>query len=660
MDPIYGYEAVNVEAQQLDPSSPLNWMRNMIALRKLFRVFGRGTLEFLDVANRKVLAYVRRYQDERVLCIANLSRFAQPVELDLSAFQGMLPVEMLGYVEFPVIGRDAYRLTLSPYAFMWFELHGDPQAVAARTSQTLETEVPLDASEGWDGLLEGYQRGSMEARILPRFLANQRWFGGKARQITGTSVRDWGRLGASEAVVALVEVSYEKGDRDQYVVPLAMTFGEAADRVVATSPGTVLCAVAVGERIGICHDALGDPAAASAFLACIDGEARLSTRHGFLEGVPGRTFNVLRGAADATLQPRQAAGEQSNTSVIYGDRFILKLFRRHQTGINPDCEIDRFLTDDARFAHVPPFAGSIAYHRDGQMATVALLQGLVPSEGDGWTGALEELQRYYEACAPKPSPPEPPDAREYVGIYLDAAAVLGRRTAELHLALASHTDDPAFAPEPFEPDHLTELAAGIQERAARAFEHLKDQLPRLPDEAVEEAGLVLRRRREFLGRLRGLEGAEVGGQRIRIHGDYHLGQVLRTKGDYFILDFEGEPARPIAERRAKHSPLKDVAGMVRSFSYAAYAALLAYTARHSEETTRLEPWARLWERSTAAEFLRAYREVAADTGLLPPTPAGVDAMLRAYLLDKAVYELLYELNNRPSWARIPLWGLSSL
>jgi maltose alpha-D-glucosyltransferase/alpha-amylase len=189
---------------------------------------------------------------------------------------------------------------------------------------------------------------------------------------------------------------------------------------------------------------------------------------------------------------------------------------------------------------------------------------------------------------------------------------------------------------------------------------MKDHLPRLPDEAVEEAGLVLRRRRELLARLRGLEGADIGGLRIRIHGDYHLGQVLRVKGDYVILDFEGEPARPLAERRAKHSPLKDVASMVRSFSYAAYSALLGYTARHPEEVDRLEPWARLWERSTAAEFLRAYREAAVAGGFLPPTPAGVDALLRAYLVDKALYELLYEMDNRPTWVRIPLWGLSSL
>jgi maltose alpha-D-glucosyltransferase/alpha-amylase len=344
--------------------------------------------------------------------------------------------------------------------------------------------------------------------------------------------------------------------------------------------------------------------------------------------------------------------------VFFADRLILKLYRRHEVGVNPECELDQFLTERAHFTHVPPYAGSLEYEHDGQSATLGILQGVVPSEGDGWTGAMDELQRYYEACAPKPFPAGSPDPREHVGIYLDAAATLGRRTAELHLALASAGDDPDLAPEPLGPEDLTRLANDFHDRAARAFDRLKDNLPRLPDEAVEDAGLVLRRRREMLARLRDLDRG-IGGRRIRVHGDYHLGQVLRAKGDYVILDFEGEPMRPLSERRIKHSPLRDVAGMLRSFSYAAYAALLGYTARRPEEVDRLEPWARLWEGSTSAAFRRAYREAMAGSDLLPATEAGVTALLESYVIDKALYELLYELDNRPTWVRIPLWGLLS-
>jgi len=658
MDPIYGYEVVNVEAQQADPSSLLNWTRNMIALRKLFRVFGRGTLEFLHPTNRKVLAYIRRYEAEQVLCVANLSRFAQPVELDLSAYEGMLPVEMLGYVEFPAIRREPYPLTLGPYGFLWFELHGEPQSIAARTSQTLEAETPLEVSAGWEGLFEGLETGRLTTRVLPRFLSTQRWFGGKSRHIQEAHIEDWGLVSDSDSALVLLRVEYEEAELERYVLPLAMSFGSAADAVLAAAPASVICALVRGQQAGILHDALTDDGTCVALLGCIETEARLPTHHGTIRGARGLAFESARGPSTTALPPRRSAAEQSNTSVFFADRLILKLFRRHQVGINPECELDRFLTERAHFTHVPPFAGSLEYEHDGQGGTLGVLQGVVASEGDGWTGALEELERYYEACAPKTFPTGTPDPREYVGIYLDAATTLGRRTGELHLALASANDDPALAPEPLTPDDIGRLAIEFHDRAARAFDRLKDNLPRLPDEAVEDAGLVLRRRREMLTRLRELDRG-IGGRRIRVHGDYHLGQLLRVKGDYVILDFEGEPMRSLDERRVKHSPLRDVAGMLRSFNYAAYAALLGYTARRPVEVERLEPWARLWEASTSAAFRRAYREAMVGKDLLPTTEGGVTALLDAYLIDKALYELLYELDNRPTWVRIPLWGLLS-
>ncbi len=416
--------------------------------------------------------------------------------------------------------------------------------------------------------------------------------------------------------------------------------------------------VTSGDRVGVLYDAMWDDPTCVTLLGSVGAGAELPTRLGLVRGAPGAVLQ----SPDARPDPvslRRLAREQSNTSIIYGDRLILKLFRRCQPGINPDAEIDRFLTERAGFGHVPPFAGTLSYERDGASATLALLQGMVASEGDGWTGALEELQRYYEAWVSQPFPAETSDARTYVGIYLDSAATLGRRTAELHVALASAAGDPDFAPEPLTPDDVARLATGFGQRATEYLDGLKNNLPRLPDEAVEEAGLVLRRRREFLAQSADLPPA-MGGRRIRIHGDYHLGQVLRARNDFVILDFEGEPARPVEERRAKHSPLKDVAGMLRSFSYAAYAALVSYTTRRPEAARQLEPWARLWERSASAAFLDAYRAGIAGHGLLPESPAADDALLRAYLVDKALYELHYELNNRPAWVRIPLWGLSSL
>jgi maltose alpha-D-glucosyltransferase/alpha-amylase len=305
------------------------------------------------------------------------------------------------------------------------------------------------------------------------------------------------------------------------------------------------------------------------------------------------------------------------------------------------------------------------------------LQARVPNEGDGWTWTLEELERYFENCAPVAFPPgdameDAADffelseqatssfARDHVGIYLDSAAALGRRTAQMHLALAAPSDDPAFSPEPISADDLRSLVAEMRKRAAQTFDVLKGNVSQFSDELVETAGLVLARRRQIMEGFAQLDGRPIRALRTRIHGNYALGHVLRVKSDYIITDFDGEPVRSLAERRAKQSPLRDVAGMLRSFSYAAYVALMNYTTRRPEDLSKLMPWARLWERSVAAAFLRAYRETAGGAAYLPAGGADFRQLLRAYLVEKVLSELLYELTNRPAWVRIPLEGILSL
>jgi maltose alpha-D-glucosyltransferase / alpha-amylase len=668
MDAVWGYEAVNVEAQQSDPSSLVSWMRNMIALRKLFGVFGRGTLEFLNPSNRKVLAYLRRYRDERILCVANLSRFAQPVDLELPDLEGVKPVEMLGYVEFPLIGRQPYRLTLGPYGFFWLELHGPAESAQSRIEQ-----VPL-AADSWEMVLEGAGRYRLETVLLAEYLPKQRWFGGRARRIRSTRIADWAALPDSKAALTLVEVQYDQGSPDLYFLPLALRFDKAADELTSNS---ILSPASSRNGPGLLYDGLADDSACEALLALIENANETRSRNGLIRGIPGTRFSALRGSAEAPWTVRRPSVEQTNSSIFFDDCLTLKLFRRQQGGANPDAEVGRYLTEEVGFDGVPPFAGAIEYApADGEPATLAMLQGVVANQGDGWRLSLEELSRYYENCATACFPQdadlgaadlfglsdEPPSqpARDAVGIALDSAARLGRRTAQLHLALASPSTDPAFRPELITSDDLERTLAGLRAEAARVFDLLKDTVADLPDPEVDLAGMVLGRRRRILDSFRFLTLDGAGAQRIRVHGDYHLGQVLQVKTDYVILDFEGEPMRPLAERRAKQSPLKDVAGMLRSLSYAAYAGLMNYTARRPEDLESLEPWAQLWERSTGAEFLRAYRETAQHARFLPPDATNFRKLLAIFLLDKALYELSYELNHRPAWVRIPLMGLLSL
>jgi len=676
LDPVWGYEAVNVEAQQGDPSSLLNWMRNMIALRKIFQVFGRGSLEFLNPSNRKVLAYIRKYNGEQVLCVANLSRFAQPVDLDLSALDCMTPVEMLGYTEFPPITRQPYRLTLAPYEYLWLELH--PSTEPASSADAEEPDGPLRIWDGWPSVLDGAGVRRLE-QALPAFLPKQRWFGAKTRQIESVSVVDWADLEPAKSALVLLEVRYASGDPERYFVPLSLTFGDAASALRQIFPNAVVLPVLSPEGIsGVVHDAVFDDAASSKILSVIEESRELVTKHGVIRGVPAPAFDSARGDRAEPLPPRRSTAEQSNTSILYGSKLILKLFRRLQSGPNMDCEIGEYLTNVVHFTGVPPFAGSIEYSsHDGEPSTLAMLQGLVQNAGDAWRWTDEELQRYYETCASRAFPEELAQqrassggasaeqeisqaARDLVGIYLESAAGLGRATANMHLALAAPTTDPRFAPEPLTYQDIRHLLEDLRGKMAKVFEILRDGIAKLPDEFVDRAAFIMSRRRRMLDRFQDLEKEDIVAQRTRIHGDYHLGQVLRVRTDFVILDFEGEPARPLVERRAKQSPLKDVAGMLRSFSYAAYSALLNYTARHPEDFDKLEPWAWLWQRATTSEFLRAYIETAGDAPFLPRGGESFQKLLDAYILDKALYELLYELDNRPTWVGIPLIGISAL
>ena len=403
----------------------------------------------------------------------------------------------------------------------------------------------------------------------------------------------------------------------------------------------------------------------------------------------------LEGDDPGMLLPKRGSAEQSNTSVIFAPtaqtptskKLIMKLFRRQQAGPNPDTEIGNYLTEFSPFDHIAPFAGSLEYtptptdqNQQPLTSTLAMLQGLVPNEGDGWEWTLDEIDRFLEDHSGQILPPEElpkstaflkagedPNvrsssqfARDQIGGYLDAAALLGRRTGELHLALARPTANAAFAPEPLRPNDLTELRNDLLVHATAAFDALKENLAKLPDATVELAGLVLSKRSAVLDRFAQLEAGEIHALRTRVHGDYHLGQVLRSKNDFVLLDFEGEPARSLAERRSKQSPLKDVAGMLRSFTYAAFSGLMKYTTRRPQDAERLGPWVRLWEQSVSSEFLRAYRQTVAGISVVPSEPAAFEQLLGAYVLDKALYELVYELNNRPAWVRIPLIGILAL
>ncbi|MBX6312552.1 MAG: putative maltokinase [Isosphaeraceae bacterium] len=517
--------------------------------------------------------------------------------------------------------------------------------------------------------MDAATRDRLEREALPAFLPRQRWFASKARTVAAVRVVDAAPLiGATPPTFAeasevaplliLIEVGFHGGAAETYFVPLVRATGPAGGRL---APGAILSRLDGPGEAEVIADALADDAACAALLAVIEAGHRLKTQSGEIRALPTTVYAEARGPTDRPLTIARGTAEQSNSAVLYGDQLILKVFRRLEPGINPDFEIGRFLSERTTFDRIPKTAGALEYDRPGaEPITLAILQGLVPNQGTGWEHALDELERYYARVSLRADDPSAPGAAEVIGAYRDDATRLGQRTAELHLALASDPNDPNFAPEPLTTADLAALARDIRDQVERALSALRDKLGDLPPQTIGQARRALDGVPRLMGPLDDLPALATGATKIRLHGDYHLGQVLWANGDYVILDFEGEPARPLVKRREKQSPLKDVVGMLRSFDYAAYAGLFAFTRDRPGAFERLTPWARAWRDGTSAAFLGAYFATTQGASFLPAEEAHRDLLLRSFTLEKALYELLYELNNRPDWVRIPLQGILAL
>jgi maltose alpha-D-glucosyltransferase/alpha-amylase len=683
-DPEYHYETMNVEAQQSNPYSLLWWMKRMIALRKRYKAFGRGTIEFLQPANRKVLIFLRRYEEERIMVVANLSRFVQYLELEMPAFKEMVPVEIFGRTDFPPIGELPYFLTLGPHSFYWFSLEPKPAARIQAEGADRAAQLPfLTAGGRWDGILRGRNKMGLE-RILPAYLRTCRWFGGKGRGIRTVAIGEVLPIMDDQvpAFLTLVRVDYSDGDAETYALPLMFAQGERAEKLLQDHPHAAIARLVFKDREeeGILFDALVDEGFAESLLVGIARHRRREGTAGELVASRTQEFKAIRGPGEGRLNSSVLKAEQSNSSILFGDRFILKLFRRIQSGVNPDLEIGRFLTE-RKFRHVPSVAGAVEYRREREEPmTLAILQQFVPNEGDAWKYTLDWLTHFFQQAVAErgkmeglsiPSSPlldltEPdlPQAvGEIIGPYLESARLLGQRTGEMHLSLGSDPGRPGFAPEPFSKLYQRSVYQSMRNLTGQVFQLMRQRLRNLPEGSQAEVEKILDQEAKILERFRSLIDLKLSAMRIRCHGDYHLGQVLHTGKDFVIIDFEGEPARPLSERRIKRSPLRDVAGMLRSFNYAAYSAL--FSQRDSglirpEDLAFLESSAYFWRLWVSATFLKAYLGEASKGNFIPKAKGEIQALLDIYLLEKAVYELGYELNNRPEWIMIPIQGIREL
>ena len=653
IDPEYHYESLNVESQQANSNSLLWWMKRLVALRKRFHAFGRGTIEFLHPDNPKVLAFIRRFQDETVMVVANLSRHPQFVELGLGQFKDRVPVELIGRTRFPPIGELPYLLTLGEHAFYWFSIEEQ-----ATTSEDLKVWQPpaLEVASPWEGTFTSAERRSIEL-VLPGWIETRRWHAGKSREVAGVQILDVIPLDGIR--IAFVEVEYSQGSSERYVTPVAIETGERP-----ANPASVIAMLRRpdgGQAFLV--DALQSPQGSSAILEAM----RTGTRSRGVAGLVSATAATDLSSAD----PRPLKGDHLSAAVQYGEVLLLKFYRHLGEGMSPELEIGRALTERAPNAPIAPLIGALELQpRRGEPITLATLHGFVPNQGTAWDFMRDELRRFFERALAtsrdlKPPPrPEgnllelsrieaPAAARELLGSSLAATRLLGRRTAELHLAMVS--EEPAFSPEPY--TALDQRSVYQSKRNLTGTVLRLVRTAKLKGRLAELSQQLLAREKDLYARFEPLRDRRLTTSRVRIHGDYHLGNVVWTGKDFVVVDFSQDPEKPLPERRRKRTALRDVASMLRSFDYAVSMALRDPAIVRESERAAAEPWSKLWQTWAPAAFLGSYLVTAEGAPFVPREPQEQWLLLDTLLLEEAVDELGHEILRREDWAFVALRGL---
>ncbi|MHB8346494.1 MAG: maltose alpha-D-glucosyltransferase [Acidiferrobacterales bacterium] len=659
MDPVYGYEAVNVEAQSRDPSSLLNWMRRTLGVRRSYRAFGRGRFQFLRPGNRKILAYLREYGDETILCVANLARSAQPVELDLAQYRGCVPVELMGRTAFPPVGGLPYLLTLPGHGFYWFRLVRDAEVPLWHEQRVAPEELPMvvlfdglhsllrERVVPWRIRMAEKLRAQLETEVFPGFVALQRWSGLKEPLPERVLLADSAEWGGDPAkwLVALLRIGQGAGHTETYFAPFALLWDSVDELRDRSLSSATLARVRQQASTGILADAFTDDSFCRAVVAAASRHEELRCAAGVIRFLPAALFSQTVGDAALEELPASALGSRGSYTVVrLGRRLLLKAFRRLRSGLHPEVEFSRFLGEVAHFGRSAPLAGHVEYAGDdGSAATLLVIQGFVENQGDGWSYTLSYLERFLEQ--ERTRGPSEAGSEETHGSYHALMSVLGRRAGELHLALAAHDSDPAFAPVAVTRRDPADWVDDARVETNTVLEILAQQRTAFGPELSAAAQALLDRRTELLERIDSAGGSPPNGVRTRIHGDFRLPRVLLAQNDFFIIGFDGGAERMRAEYQAKHSPLRDVASMLRSLSEARSEAIRVAMTGHPEDTRPLEPLLWSWEQGARHAFLQAYAETTRDTGLLGDQ-SGMPELLDMFELEQALNGLRAELDQR--------------
>jgi maltose alpha-D-glucosyltransferase/alpha-amylase len=673
LDPAYHYESVNVDVQNKNTSSLLWWTRRLINIRKKYKAFGRGSITWLPSENPKILAFVRTYNEESILVIANLSRYSQPVELDLSNFDGYTPVEVFSKNNYPKVKSDSpYFFSLAAYDCQWLLMKPLTSGTASKAKELPELKL-----KDWNELLHGRSLDILENEILPVYLMNMRWFGGKARSIQSIKVADHAPipLKGDSIQLVLLEVGYQDGLPDLYQLPLGFCMEQEGQKLIELYPKSILSGITVDSKTGVLYDAVFGKHFQQEIIRLMATNHQLSLKNGVIDFSGSEQLKTYKKNAQQS-RAKILSAEQSNTSVTYDDLFFLKIYRKVDRSMNPDLEVTRFLSERTSFKNIPAFTGCIQWQSEQGTMVLGMMQEMVKSNGDAWTYMLHQLDIYFEQIISKstgmvhmrPNSLSSDTCKEVLvdmkdildPSWMEQIKLLAQRTGEMHLALASHPDLPEFKPEEFSLHYQRSLFSGFQSLVRSTFQNLTKSLKKISEEHRKNVECILEDEQKILTAFKRIYQKKINAMKIRIHGDFHLGQALFTGKDFILLDFEGEPARSYSERRLKRSPLRDVAGMLRSFHYAAYASLMQNDHFTAKDKERLWPFAEQWYEYTSELYIHTYLDIVNGSEFIPKDQKDLKMLLETYTLEKAIYELNYELNNRPEWIMIPLRGIQSI
>ncbi len=673
IDSEYHYETVNVETQENNLSTILWWMKRVIAMRKHFKAFSQGSIQFLYPENAKVICFIRQYKDELILVVINLSRFSQAVELDLKEYTNYVPEEVFSQNEFPVIRETPYIITLGPHNHYWFLL----KKKKITSNEVFRKSPKLKVENSWEEILDLKFIRRLESDILPQYFQKVRWFGGKSRNIRTIRVADQISIEQKKQTfkLMLINVSYTSGNPETYLLPLAFTLVREDKTIAKDYPESILCRLFLKRKEGLLYDAAYNTLFHEILLDIITRRRKMRTDSGKLVGCPGKKFLKNLKEINGKISSHLLKAEQSNTSILYDNTFFLKLFRKLEQGINPDVEITRFLTQKKNSKNSPSYVGHIEYQRaNEEPISLSLLQSFIPSESNAWTYCQDNVRGFFDLVLSKIQEFHKDDKNTGTtmddsllekiefekliqGFFIEMIKLLGRKTGEMHMMLAEEGENPDFKPENFSLLYQRSIYQAMGSQARFVFRLLKKNISRLSPSLQGEASPVLGAEKAIMQRFKSIIETKYSAKKIRIHGDYHLGQVLFTGKDFIIIDFEGEPAKSLSERRLKRSALRDIAGMLRSFHYAAYATLFLNKSIREEDIFALESAADFWYSHISNIFINSYFDTIGKAEFLPKTKKELETLLQIYILDKAVYELGYELNNRPDWIVIPLRGM---